>query len=106
LCTSSLTPARPTLLAEYAYILRPGGIVYTITDVPDLHTWMVDHLDGFPLFERIPDADLAADPVVEQVRVSTEEGRKVERNAGPKLLAVFRRLEKPKPARAVVEAEA
>ncbi|KAH9057883.1 putative methyltransferase-domain-containing protein [Lactarius vividus] len=26
----------PTLLAEYAYVLRPGGIVYTITDVKDL----------------------------------------------------------------------
>ena len=25
----------PTLLAEYAYVLKPGGIVYTITDVRD-----------------------------------------------------------------------
>lgn len=64
--------------------------------MPDLHTWMVQHLEAFPLFERIPEADLASDPVVEQVRISTEEGRKVERNEGPKLLAVFRRLAEPK----------
>ena len=37
----------PTLLAEYAYILRPGGIVYTITDVRDLHDWMRAHLEAF-----------------------------------------------------------
>jgi tRNA (guanine-N(7)-)-methyltransferase len=30
----------PTLLAEYAYVLRPGGVVYTITDVKDLAEWM------------------------------------------------------------------
>jgi hypothetical protein len=24
---------RTTLLAEYAYVLRPGGILYTVTDV-------------------------------------------------------------------------
>jgi len=47
-----------TLLAEYAYVLREGGIVYTITDVKDLHEWMVDHFEKFPLFRRIPDDEL------------------------------------------------
>ena len=28
-----------TLLAEYAFVLRPGGRLYTITDVHDLHLW-------------------------------------------------------------------
>ena len=28
-----------TLLAEYAYLLRPGGLLYTITDVEDLGNW-------------------------------------------------------------------
>ena len=79
-------------------MLRPGGIVYTITDVLDLHEWMVRHLDAFPLFERIPDVELAQDPVVEQVKVSTEEGRKVERNDGGKFLAVYKRLERPRSA--------
>ena len=30
-----------TLLAEYAYLLRPGGLLYTITDVEDLGDWQV-----------------------------------------------------------------
>ncbi|WFD05281.1 tRNA (guanine(46)-N(7))-methyltransferase [Malassezia vespertilionis] len=86
-----------TLLAEYAYVLRPGGIIYTITDVRDLHVWMVKHLDEFSLFERIPDdaPQLQNDPCVDAVTFSTEEGRKVERNAGDKYFAAFVRLENP-----------
>lgn len=44
-----------TLLAEYAYVLRVSGVLYTITDVKDLHDWMVKHLDQHPLFERLTD---------------------------------------------------
>ncbi|KAK3102739.1 hypothetical protein FSP39_013572 [Pinctada imbricata] len=84
-----------TLLAEYAYVLRVGGIVYTITDVKDLHEWMVKHLDDFPLFQRIPEEDLADDPVIENLYSSTEEGQKVTRNKGDKFLAVYRRIEDP-----------
>lgn len=47
-----------TLLSEYAYTLRPGGLLYTVTDVKDLHDWMVKHLEEHPLFERIPDSEL------------------------------------------------
>jgi tRNA (guanine-N7-)-methyltransferase len=86
----------PTLLAEYAYVLRPGGIVYTITDVEDLHQWMKTHLESFPLFEAIDEDSLRADgkgPVLDAVWSSTEEGKKVERNAGQKWLACFKRVE-------------
>ncbi|AXA50110.1 tRNA (guanine-N7-)-methyltransferase [Malassezia restricta] len=85
----------PTLLAEYAYVLRPGGIVYTVTDVRDLHEWMVKHLTDFPLFERIPDDALKQDPCVDAVMYSTEEGRKVERNEGDKFFAAFVRRDDP-----------
>ena len=27
-------------LADYAYLLAPGGMLYTITDVPELGQWM------------------------------------------------------------------
>jgi tRNA (guanine-N7-)-methyltransferase len=47
-----------TLLSEYAYVLRSGGLLYTVTDVKDLHDWMVKHLEEHPLFERIPDSEL------------------------------------------------
>ncbi|KDN39011.1 hypothetical protein K437DRAFT_259213 [Tilletiaria anomala UBC 951] len=87
----------PTLLAEYAYVLAPGGILYTITDVEDLHRWMVSHLDAFPLFERMDNdgQELQQDPCVPIIRDSTEEGKKVARNGGRKFFAAFKRREDP-----------
>ncbi|KAI1327384.1 putative methyltransferase [Xylariaceae sp. FL0255] len=84
-----------TLNSEYAYVLKPGGILYTITDVDDLHEWMVRHLEAHPSFERIPQEEQEADVCVEIMKVETEEGKKVERNEGQKLIALFRRLEDP-----------
>ncbi|CAA7265595.1 unnamed protein product [Cyclocybe aegerita] len=86
----------PTLLAEYAHVLRPGGIVYTITDVKDLHKWMASHLNSFPLFEFVDEDTLRAEgkgPIIDAVYTSTEEGKKVERNKGEKWLACFRRIQ-------------
>ncbi|CAF9926705.1 MAG: tRNA (guanine-N(7)-)-methyltransferase [Alectoria fallacina] len=36
-----------TLCAEYAYVLKPGGCVYTITDVEDLGEWMRRRFEAF-----------------------------------------------------------
>ena len=80
------------LLAEYAYLLREGGLLYTITDVRDLHNWMAAHGDAHPAFERVLDSELAGDPCVAVMRTYTEEGIKVARNEGDKFVAVFRRL--------------
>ncbi|KAJ2060073.1 tRNA (guanine-N(7)-)-methyltransferase (tRNA(m7G46)-methyltransferase) [Coemansia sp. S146] len=84
-----------TMLAEYAYVMRTGGILYMITDVKDLCDWSVSHLDAFPLFERIPDEELIGDPAIPCVVNSTEEGKKVARNKGKKYLACYRRIEDP-----------
>lgn len=80
-----------TLASEYAYVLRPGGIAYTITDVEDLHNWMVEHLDKHPLFERLSDAWLENDECVKIMTSETEEGKKVTRNGGSKYIACYRR---------------
>ena len=85
----------PTLLAEYAYVMAVGGVVYTITDVKELHEWMVEHFVEFPLFERVLEDDLQDDPVIMKLYESTEEGQKVSRNKGDKFLAVLRRVEDP-----------
>ncbi|KAI0029748.1 guanine-N-7 methyltransferase [Vararia minispora EC-137] len=88
----------PALLAEYAYALRPGGIVYTITDVRDLAQWMHRHLAAHPLFEPIAEQDVRAlghADVLDAVHSATEEGKKVDRNNGQKWLACFRRRENP-----------
>ena len=109
------------MLNEYAYLLAPGGILYTITDVKELGEWMARHGTEHSAFERIPDAELVSsghhhtfrsvaaphqrrcvaapracaqegDEICHAVREATEEGKKVARNGGSKYLAVFRRL--------------
>ncbi|WVF72361.1 tRNA (guanine-N(7)-)-methyltransferase [Kwoniella sp. CBS 6097] len=85
----------PGLLAEYAFVLRPGGILYTVTDVKDLHEWMASHLNAHPLFDPIPTEELKDDPILEAARTATEEGKKVERNKGDKWVACFRRKDDP-----------
>ncbi|XP_049858456.1 tRNA (guanine-N(7)-)-methyltransferase isoform X1 [Schistocerca gregaria] len=84
-----------TLLAEYAYVLAVNAVVYTVTDVRDLHEWMVQHFTEHPLFVRLSDDDIKDDPVIEKLYDSSEEGQKVSRNHGEKFLAVFRRVPDP-----------
>lgn len=84
-----------TLNSEYAYALRPGGIIYTITDVEALHEWMVEHLDAHPSFERVGKEEEQNDECVKIMLSETEEGKKVERNKGQKFVALFRRMEDP-----------
>ncbi|KAM9859569.1 tRNA (guanine-N(7)-)-methyltransferase isoform 1-T1 [Aulostomus maculatus] len=83
----------PTLLAEYAYTLRIGGLVYTITDVEEVHLWMVKHFTEHPLFTRVPSEELVDDVIISRLGTCTEEGKKVQRNGGKNFLAVFRRIE-------------
>ncbi|CAN9512276.1 unnamed protein product [Ophioblennius macclurei] len=83
----------PTLLAEYAYTLRIGGLVYTITDVEEVHLWMVKHFTEHPLFARVPEEELVDDIIISRLGTCTEEGKKVQRNGGKNFLAVFRRVE-------------
>eukprot|EP00118_Oscarella_pearsei_P008406 m.43078 g.43078 ORF g.43078 m.43078 type:complete len:253 (+) comp33409_c0_seq1:61-819(+) len=81
-----------TLLAEYAFVLAEKGILYTMTDVKEVHDWMVHHLDEHPLFCRLGDDKLADDPIIEKLYESSEEGKKVTRNRGSKYLAVYMRI--------------
>lgn len=34
------------------------AVVYTVTDVEDLHEWIVKHLSEHPLFVRLTDSEL------------------------------------------------
>nr|POE74816.1 trna (guanine-n(7)-)-methyltransferase [Quercus suber] len=85
-----------SLNAEYAYVLREGvGRVYTITDVEDLHVWMVEHFAAHASFERLAEEEVERDEAVAVMRTETEEGKKVSRNGGRKFVAVFQRLVDP-----------
>ncbi|CAI7869474.1 unnamed protein product [Closterium sp. NIES-54] len=86
---------RTALLAEYAYVLAPGGILYSITDVEELGTWMDDHLAAHPLFRKLTAAQMEADPVIPLLSTSSEEGLKVQRNGGRTFLAVYERVAAP-----------
>lgn len=89
------------LNAEYAYFVKPGGKVYTITDVEELHQWMCRHFedeeagDVKELWERVGEEELEADVCVKVMSEETEESKKVTRNGGKKFVAVFRRRENP-----------
>lgn len=82
-----------TLLSEYAYILAKNAKVYTVTDVKDLHDWMVQHFTDHQLFEPVSDAEMESDPVSKIILDSTEEGKKVTRNKGDKYIKIFRRID-------------
>ena len=85
----------PSLLAEYAFILEEGGVIYTATDVEDLHQWMTEHLTAFPLFQPLPPEEQSCDPILPLLAHSTEEGKKVARAGGAIHTACFRRIPDP-----------
>eukprot|EP01034_Spumella_vulgaris_P027522 gene27522-34250_t len=81
------------LLSEYAYFLQPGGKLYTVTDVEELHNWHVEKIDAHPYFRRLNDEEiLASDPAVRCILEDTEEGKKVARLGGRKHFAVYERI--------------
>ncbi|KAK8335798.1 hypothetical protein V6Z12_A09G078500 [Gossypium hirsutum] len=82
----------PHLLDEYAYVLKVGGIIYTITDVEELGEWMKSCLQNHPMFEPLSEMELDGDPVVKLLSTATEEGKKVARNGGQTFQAVYRRI--------------
>eukprot|EP00210_Caulerpa_lentillifera_P004701 g4485.t1 len=70
------------LLTVYGHFLRPGGVLYTTTDVEELSIWMKERLDEHPLFESLTDEELEADEIVPLLLDSSEEGKKVLKNRG------------------------
>ena len=82
------------LIAEYAFCLREGGILYTQTDVEDVGDWMKEKLDMHPLFRPMTEEELNSDVCVELLRrgTPTEEGQKVKRNSGSTSLHCYVRV--------------
>ena len=93
LSSKSIFELSRTLLTEYAYVLKPGGRLYTITDVEDLYEWEVDHLERHPLFRRIPNEEMKDSVFVKLMHTSTDEAQKVDRKSGSKYFAVYERID-------------
>jgi tRNA (guanine-N7-)-methyltransferase len=83
------------LLAEYAYALHNGGLLYTITDVEELGSWMADKISAHPCFRQLNSDEIQNDQVVPILFTGTEEGTKVKRNEGTTYLRVFKRVTGP-----------
>jgi tRNA (guanine-N7-)-methyltransferase len=83
------------LLTEYAYILKPGGHLYCITDVKELHEWHLQKCDAHPMFRKLSDEEMSSDPCVEAMKSETEEGKKVDRAGTAKYYAVYERISEP-----------
>jgi tRNA (guanine-N7-)-methyltransferase len=79
------------LLSDYAYVLKPGGKIYVVTDVEDLHKWQVTKLTEHPMFHKLTDQEMQGDPCISYMREGTDEARKVKRNGGTIWHAVFRK---------------
>lgn len=64
-----------SLLTEYAYLLKEGGKIYTVTDVKDLYDWNVDFLGKHALFEEVLGEEKDNDPCIammsEKVRLAS-----------------------------------
>lgn len=77
--------------------------MYTITDVEDMHQWIIGHFEGAEeeeegikgIFERVGNEEVENDEMVRVMREETEEGKKVTRNGGNKYVAVWRRRDDP-----------
>ncbi|KAJ4460961.1 putative tRNA methyltransferase [Paratrimastix pyriformis] len=82
----------PALLMEYAYVMREGGLMYTITDVDELHVWMDRCLAEHPLFERVPQQELEQDPCYALIWHSTADAERAVRKCLNKYPAVYRRV--------------
>ncbi|XP_026533115.1 tRNA (guanine-N(7)-)-methyltransferase isoform X2 [Notechis scutatus] len=96
----NISCVRSNAMKHLPNFFRKGqGLVYTITDVEEVHTWMVKHFQEHPLFEEVPLKELDADPIVNLLGTSTEEGKKVQRNGGKVFPAVFRRIREQEMAR-------
>ncbi len=76
----------------YAYVLRPGGRIYTVTDVEDLHNWEVEALSSHPCFSRVPDVEAMNDPAVPVMLVATDEAAKAKREGRGQWWSVFKRI--------------
>ena len=84
----------PALLSTYAYVLKPGGRLYTITDVKALYDWIYTSLTNHPLFQEIcvNTPSLQDDPCVHLMYTTTEEGKKAKKLGKEVFSCVFRRI--------------
>jgi tRNA (guanine-N7-)-methyltransferase len=96
----------PGLVQEYAYWLRVGGLLYTVSDVLELEQWMVECLDQCPLFRRLGNEELLTiapnhTQLMDIVTASSEDAARAARKGLPRNFAVHLRVDVPAPLQQV-----
>jgi tRNA (guanine-N7-)-methyltransferase len=66
------------LLNDYLYLLKPGGKLYTITDVEDLHKWHLEVISSNPTMKRVPEEEIEKDEFIQFMK-NTDEAKKVKK---------------------------
>ena len=80
------------MLAQYAYFMKDGALLYTATDVRGFADAVFPAIDSFPLLQRVPDVEIADDPWLAVILTSTEQAQLIDRHGGDKHWAVYRRV--------------
>lgn len=88
---------QPALVQEYAYVLGEGGLLYTCTDVEELSIWMIEKLDGCPLFQRVMPDELEDKDrlLLDHVKDTSEDALRSEKRKLTKHFSIHRRLPDP-----------
>ncbi|SJK85884.1 tRNA (guanine-N7-)-methyltransferase [Babesia microti strain RI] len=81
-----------SLLSLYAYLLKPKGVIYIVTDVLELFEWMVDSCDKHELFVKANDDFLRTDHCYCRLQFLTDEGKKFDRMGIPSYKAAYTRI--------------
>lgn len=87
----------PGLVQEYAHLLEVGGLIYTVSDVPELEDWMIKCLDDSPLFVRLTEEEIDQysenhRKVVDVVTSSSEDAIRTQRKGLNRNYAVHKRI--------------
>jgi tRNA (guanine-N7-)-methyltransferase len=80
-----------SLLTDYAYVMKPGALLYCVTDVEDLHKWQVEKLKKHPMFEQVP-VHKNLSYCERMIRYHTDEAQKVKSKKGKVWHAVFKKV--------------
>ena len=71
-----------SLNAEYAFVLKPGGLLYTITDVEEYHYWVLRHFGVLDHANSVPSENGAESTAQEKNGAEEDDDDEDDENSG------------------------
>ncbi|KAL0242865.1 hypothetical protein GEMRC1_005428 [Eukaryota sp. GEM-RC1] len=81
------------LLSEYAYVLKPNGVLYFACDLQEVFNFGVAQLEQHSLFERVSSEELKGDPIFHKLNTLTADAERAVRKGSGAFKCAFRRVE-------------